>query len=93
MFGKRGIDFFSYLKQHVAFLQCSLVYVIITKPPSHQPAGTSTWIPIVILINFLLFLNIAEDNLGESLPLLCPSEVSGGSGGLGGISDRDGKLS
>ena len=76
---------------------CTTVVIdaVITKPPSHQSTSPSTWIPIVILINFLLLLNIAEDNLGQSLPLLCPSEVSGGPGRVGGITgtDGEGKLS
>ena len=62
----------------------------------HETSGpVSTWVPLplVTLINFLLLLNIAEDNLSKSPPLLSPSEVSGGSGGVGGIIDRNGKLS
>ena len=65
--------------------------VVLTKPPSPQ----NTWVALIIvtLINFLLLLNIAEDNLSKRLPPLSPSEVSWGSRRVGGISDGNGKLS
>ena len=65
--------------------------VVLTKPPSPQ----NTWVALIIvtLINFLLLLNVAEDNFSERLPLLGASEVSRGARGVGGVIERNGKLS
>ena len=62
--------------------------------PTRFPVITSTLLSltIVTLIDFLLFFNIAEDNLSQRFPLLSPSEVSGRSRGVGGIRERNGKL-